>query len=230
MLNSFRRESGHVIFYQGENHTAKRLTFYDAVLVGLICRFDARGRDGNPSLETELYFSAAAENIDGQHIEAHSLIPWESNSPTSYRALTKPADPPPSPHLRAIFDRLREELPPLIAIPPPPTPNPPAKSIIGRTGKQEQLRGLLENSKVSSSIKGWITQDINEINRDKRKNIRNPPGLDLAHERGREAAKGYSYQYSNLQNRDLHRRQHRFDNKGRRNRERPDPELDNSDQ
>ncbi|MCH4829757.1 polymorphic toxin type 8 domain-containing protein, partial [Flavobacterium columnare] len=31
------------------------------------------------------------------------------------------------------------------------------------------------------------------IERGNRKSIRNPPGKDLAHERGREAAKGYSY-------------------------------------
>lgn len=228
MLDSYRRESGHVVFYQGENHTAKRLTFYDAALVGLICRFDARGREGKPSLETELHFSAAAESVEGQHIEAHSLIPWESNSPASYRALTRPVDPPPSTHLRAFFNQTEADLLPIIALAPPPIPKPPARSVIGRTGKQEHLRSLLGDSKVSSSIKGWITQDVNEIKRDKRKNIRNPPGMDLAHERGREAAKGYSYQYSNLQDRSLHRRQHRFDDKGRRNRERPDPEVNNS--
>ena len=41
------------------------------------------------------------------------------------------------------------------------------------------------------------------------------------HERGREASKGYGYEYSNLQDRDLHRRQHKFDNYGRKNKERP---------
>ncbi|MCH4829755.1 polymorphic toxin type 8 domain-containing protein [Flavobacterium columnare] len=59
------------------------------------------------------------------------------------------------------------------------------------------------------------------IERGNRKSIRNPPGKDLAHERGREAAKGYSYKNSNLQDRDLHRRQHKYDNGGRKNKERP---------
>ena len=43
----------------------------------------------------------------------------------------------------------------------------------------------------------------NSIERGKRATIRNPPGKDLAHERGREASKGYSYEQSNLQDRDL---------------------------
>lgn len=62
---------------------------------------------------------------------------------------------------------------------------------------------------------------MNQIKSGSRKNIRNPPGKDLAHERGREAAKGYSYKHSNLQDRDLHRRQHKHDNGGRKNKERP---------
>jgi hypothetical protein len=40
---------------------------------------------------------------------------------------------------------------------------------------------------------------MNAIQRGKRSTIRNPPGKDLAHERGREAAKGYDYSHSNLQ-------------------------------
>ena len=41
------------------------------------------------------------------------------------------------------------------------------------------------------------------------------------YERGREAAKGYSYKYSNLQDRDLHRMQHKYDNNEKINKERP---------
>lgn len=64
---------------------------------------------------------------------------------------------------------------------------------------------------------------MNAIDRGKRKpgTIRNPPGKDLAHERGREAAKGYSYEHSKLQDRDLHRLQHKHDDFGRANKERP---------
>jgi hypothetical protein len=98
----------------------------------------------------------------------------------------------------------------------------------GRTGKQPKLRELADDPNVSSSDRGWIKQDINAIESkstnqagNPRRNIRNPPGKDLAHERGREAAKGYDYGSSNLQNPDLHRTQHKYDNYGRKNKERP---------
>lgn len=66
--------------------------------------------------------------------------------------------------------------------------------------------------------RGWLRQEANQI---ERKNMRNPPGKDLAHERGREAAKGYSYKHSHLNDRDLHRREHKCDDWGRKNKERP---------
>jgi len=91
----------------------------------------------------------------------------------------------------------------------------------GRAGKQDRLKDFLMNDKISSADRGWIQQEVNSIERGNRKNIRNPPGKDLAHERGREAAKGYDYNYSNLQDRDLHRLQHKYDNFGRSNAERP---------
>ena len=98
-----------------------------------------------------------------------------------------------------------------------------AKSLLrqGRSGRQQKLRDLANDTKTSSADRGWIKQDINQINRGKRQNIRTPPGKQLAHERGREAAKGYPYKYSNLQDKDLHRRQHRHDNYGKDNKERP---------
>ena len=91
----------------------------------------------------------------------------------------------------------------------------------GRAGKQEKLRELANNDKLGSADRGWIQQEINSIERGQRNSIRNPPGKDLAHERGREAAKGYGYKYSNLQDRDLHRLQHKYDDFGRKNAERP---------
>ena len=90
----------------------------------------------------------------------------------------------------------------------------------GRFGRQERLRELAGDDKLSSSARGWITQEMNSIERGQRSSIRNPPGQDLAHERGREAAKGYGYQHSNLQDRDLHKLQHKYDNFGRKNSER----------
>ncbi len=91
----------------------------------------------------------------------------------------------------------------------------------GRTGKQARLRELANDDKLGSADRGWIEQEMNSIERGQRKNIRNPPGKDLAHERGREAAKGYGYEHSNLQDRDLHRLQHKYDNFGKKNLERP---------
>ncbi|WP_432422755.1 polymorphic toxin type 8 domain-containing protein [Terrimonas ginsenosidimutans] len=51
--------------------------------------------------------------------------------------------------------------------------------------------------------------------------MRTPPGKLLAHERRREAAKGYSYKYSFLHDKSLHILRHKYDNKGRKNKERP---------
>ncbi|MDR6489237.1 hypothetical protein J2799_003776 [Chryseobacterium vietnamense] len=98
-----------------------------------------------------------------------------------------------------------------------------AKSLIraGRAGKQDRLRELANDPKVSKADRGWIKSEMNQIARGKRTSIRNPPGKDLAHERGREAAKGYSYKYAHLQNRKDHRNQHKYDNYGRKNKERP---------
>ncbi|SHM65693.1 DUF6443 domain-containing protein [Chryseobacterium polytrichastri] len=91
----------------------------------------------------------------------------------------------------------------------------------GRSGKQARLKELSTDPKLGKADKGWLKSDINKIEQGKRKTIRNPPGKDLAHERGREAAKGYSYEYSHLQNRKDHRNQHKYDNGGRKNKERP---------
>ncbi|MDM1046608.1 hypothetical protein HX004_08350 [Myroides sp. 1354] len=98
-----------------------------------------------------------------------------------------------------------------------------AKSLLkqGRAGKQERLTELMTDSKVSKADRGWLKQEKNQIDRGKRTSMRNPPGKDLAHERGREAAKGYSYKNSNLQNRKDHRNQHKYDNFGKKNKERP---------
>ncbi|WP_241676947.1 polymorphic toxin type 8 domain-containing protein [Chryseobacterium sediminis] len=81
----------------------------------------------------------------------------------------------------------------------------------GRTGKQARLIELAEEPKLGKADKGWLKSDINKVAQGKRTTIRNPPGKDLAHERGREAAKGYSYKYSHLQDRSLHRKQHKYE-------------------
>jgi RHS repeat-associated protein len=91
----------------------------------------------------------------------------------------------------------------------------------GRRGHQRKLRELAQDARTSAADRGWIRQELNEIAAGKRRRIRNPPGRELAHERGREAAKGYSYKHSNLQEQGLHKLQHRYDDFGRRNKERP---------
>jgi hypothetical protein len=98
------------------------------------------------------------------------------------------------------------------------TPRVPSQ---GRANRQARLREIADDPNASSADRGWIQQDINEISEGKRLRIRNPPGKELAHERGREAAKGYDYAHSNLQDADLHKTQHKYDNFGRKNRERP---------
>lgn len=50
--------------------------------------------------------------------------------------------------------------------------------------------------------------------------LRLPPGHDLAHWRGYESKKGFDYTYTELNTKDLHRTQHRYDDKGRKNKPR----------
>ena len=90
-----------------------------------------------------------------------------------------------------------------------------------RVGRQARLRELANDNKLGSADRGWIKQEMNSIARGQRSTIRNPPGKDLAHGRGREAAKGYDYSHANLQDRSLHRLQHKYDDFGRANAERP---------
>jgi RHS repeat-associated protein len=96
-------------------------------------------------------------------------------------------------------------------------------SRLGRGRSQQRLRQIAEDPNTSSTDRGWIKQEQNAIARGKRQTIRNPPGKQLAHTRGREAAKGYDHveSPSNLQDTDLHKTQHKYDNNGRSNPERP---------
>ncbi|MFP4309645.1 MAG: polymorphic toxin type 8 domain-containing protein, partial [Desulfococcaceae bacterium] len=63
----------------------------------------------------------------------------------------------------------------------------------------------------SSVDRGWIKKDMNQIKRGTRKNVRVPPGKNLAHRRGFEAKKGYGYEHSDLQDIDLHKLQHKHE-------------------
>ncbi|MFK7974464.1 MAG: polymorphic toxin type 8 domain-containing protein [Rickettsiaceae bacterium] len=75
----------------------------------------------------------------------------------------------------------------------------------------------MNNDKVGSADRGWLKQDNNQIKRGKRQKLRVPFGKELAHKRGFEASKGYGYDKSNLQDKKLHRLQHKYDNQGKNN-------------
>jgi len=94
------------------------------------------------------------------------------------------------------------------------------KNYMGKISKYKQLKYLQNNSKLGSHLTGWITQELNHIKKKKKNNIRNPPGYDLAHERGRENAKGFGYEHTNLVLKKDHKIQHKFDNLGKNNKTR----------
>lgn len=86
----------------------------------------------------------------------------------------------------------------------------------GRKGKQKRLKEIMDDDKEASKFRGWIKQEVNQIKRGKRNNIRNPIGYDLAHKRGKEASKGYGYEHLNLLDKKLHKLQHKYDRYGRK--------------
>ena len=100
------------------------------------------------------------------------------------------------------------------------------KNYMGKISKYQQLKRLQQDSKLGSHLTGWITQELNHIknktkkNKSKKNNIRNPNGYDLAHERGRENAKGFGYEHTNLVLKKDHKIQHKFDNFGKNNKTR----------
>ena len=81
----------------------------------------------------------------------------------------------------------------------------------GRLGKQERLRQLMDDPNTPRHIMGWLKQEANAIARGQRKTMRLPPRMELAHRRGFEARKEYSYLYSDLQEKFLHRLQHKWE-------------------
>lgn len=86
----------------------------------------------------------------------------------------------------------------------------------GRGGKQERLRELANDDKLSSALRGEIKRDINQIKRGKRTNIRVPQGYQLAHRRGKEARNGFGYNHSDLQVITNLRTQHKIDGHGKK--------------
>src|SRR5262249_44524771 len=88
---------------------------------------------------------------------------------------------------------------------------------IGRAQSQERLREYLNDDKLSSSLKGWIRQEINAIARGQRSTIRRPPGYELAHKHGFEASKDFGFLFADLQLSSLHKTQHKIDKQGKLN-------------
>ena len=89
-------------------------------------------------------------------------------------------------------------------------------------GKQERIRALATDKSQPRFVRGWVQNEIRRV--ETRKNLgkttklslRLPPGFDLAHWRGYESKKGFSYTFTSLLTRILHRLQHKKDNGGRR--------------
>ena len=98
---------------------------------------------------------------------------------------------------------------------------------LGKLKQQEKLRMCADDLKLGNMLRGWIKQEINSISRKSKnkhnrikKRIKIPPGYELAHERGREKAKGFGYEHSNLILKLDHKIQHKSDNNGRLNKAR----------
>ncbi len=95
------------------------------------------------------------------------------------------------------------------------------KSNGGRSGKQKRLEEVGNDPKTSSADRGWIKQEKNSIDRKStrqskdgtlkpQKNIRNPPGKDLAHPYKKPAREGNSYKDAKLKNTADHRTEHKI--------------------
>ena len=80
----------------------------------------------------------------------------------------------------------------------------------------------MHDDKVGNAWRGWLKQDANAMERNSiaRPGLRVPPGTQLAHERGFEAAKGYGYEKARLQTVELHKIQHKNDKMGKLNKDR----------
>ncbi len=126
-LDSYRRVSGHVGFFHEEGHTHHKLTFYDAACVFYQVRFDARGQGKEASLQADVFFSAAAVDVQGLHSEAHTQLWWEKDDQVRFRALNKPAQLLPSPSLRASLFTISPSTPPLVT--PLLAPKPPKEAL-----------------------------------------------------------------------------------------------------
>ena len=182
---------------------------------------------GLTTLQNAMHNSEGPPSEPSPSTQSPSETPQPAPKPPEAPEVPKPATPnEPSP---TAADPKPAAAAPETATPASPpestggTAGPKTSSNPGRAGKQQRLNQLAEDPNTSSADRGWIKQEQNAIERGQRTTVRNPPGKQLAHTRGREAAKGYSHveSPSNLQDTDLHQTQHKFDDYGRGNKERP---------
>jgi len=91
----------------------------------------------------------------------------------------------------------------------------------GRKGKAARLRELATDAKLGKADKGWIRQEMNSVKRKSlrkgkdgklrpQKNLRNPPGKDLAHPYKQRAKNGHSYKNAKLKNKLDHKQEHKI--------------------
>ena len=89
-------------------------------------------------------------------------------------------------------------------------------------GKQERIRALATDKSQPRFVRGWVQNEIRRVETRKspgkttKLSLRLPPSFDLAHWRKYESKKGFSYTFTCLLTRILHRLQYKKDNGGRR--------------
>jgi len=134
-IDHYMRRSGQIVIYEN-GQTRWRLTFYDAWCVVYKGLFEP-GK-GTAAHQLTLSISPAAVEVNGIHVERHTDLWWEKNAATRFNALTKPADPLPSPGLRAALS------------PPSPTPSipsPPLSPITGAPQRPKPPKEALDPTK-----------------------------------------------------------------------------------
>ncbi|WP_158978799.1 RHS repeat-associated core domain-containing protein [Cellulophaga sp. L1A9] len=82
-------------------------------------------------------------------------------------------------------------------------------------GKAALHKGIMNDPKQPSHIRGWFKQQYNNAVPFSKMTV--PPGYDRAHFRGYESAKGYDYRYSELNLEANHKLQHKYDDYGAKN-------------
>jgi len=87
----------------------------------------------------------------------------------------------------------------------------------GRLVRAARLKELVNDTRAPKHVRGYIkTQMRHRKLNGRKRHLTNPKGFELAHERGKEARKGYNYKHTVLQNVLNHKLQHKHDGYGRK--------------